>query len=292
MKFKSLSIPWTLALALIGLVTAFTPHVIFAQTNQVTVEIAVLKIIPKAEARIKKLIAEKGFVNLGSEEVTLDTCTVDVNTLNSSTTNPSVVFSGSTQAAFVSHQKIQQILGIVKATKGCEISSTLQTSAVENQFAAKLDGELRTYCVSYKPAKGKFGSTVDLPVHQVIEDGTVANNVAIITEHGIKLDSTITNNRLTSLNTFTYDGETKPLTVYLPTCLTRQIKISTELKNGQALLLKSDYLTKGKSTFVNSSSQIPLLDDVPYVNRLFKNVSNLQRVPDTKTFLLVSARQK
>jgi len=132
---------------------------------------------------------------------------------------------------------------------------------------------------------GKFGSTVNQPVHRVIEDGTIIKNTGSTTNNGIQLSTNITINELTEHLRFTFGGS---MTVDLPTCKAHQIGFNTELPSGGLLLVKSNHVVKTPERKMEVKTP---LSKVSYVNRLFKSVG-VQRGNNAKTYFIVSARNK
>ena len=96
------------------------------------------------------------------------------------------------------------------------------------------------------------------------------------------------------VNTFTYTADDgKPLSIFLPHNKTHEIKFDSLLKPGTGVLIQSDYVLKGQSSFKKVEVVAKPVAKIPYVNRLFKNVG-IEKVqePNTKTIVLVSVRSQ
>ena len=258
-----------------------------SNTPQVNVEVTVLNVTAEAEDRILNLVRRDGSQQHVSEIVTADVPMVE-GPVQSKTAvgSTKVLYDAPTNSTQISNSRFQQILGIVKTSDNCTVMTSLKTAAPENQEAVKFEGTARPYYVSSETRPGKFGSPVDVPIYQVIEDGIIVKHIGDVTENGIKLNSKIVLNSVLDLNTFTFTGSSTPITIELPTCETRQLDVDLELEKGKLLLVESNYLKNDRET--NRTSGTPFASNVPYVNRLF-TTAETSRIYKSKMLFVISA---
>ena len=283
-----------LAVTFVGLIGFVSASSLEAQTDEIVIDVVTLKITPEAETLIGQIVGGR-YSKTGSAKVSIDAYGTATNSKSEiPVASPHFDYNAQAHAATVGEKQINQILALVKATDGCKVVTSHQTRAANNETAVSFKGRHETYCTSYETAKGRHGSSVNRPMHEVIEDGTVVKNRSSLAEGGIQLDSTISINKLTEVSTFTYSAsDGNKLTVFLPQCKNHEIKFNSLLKPGSGLLVKSDYILNGKNTFHRVETGVPVVSKIPYVRRVFKNVGmEMVREPDSKTLVLVSARTK
>ena len=269
------------------LVLANPPAFGQSSTPQVNVEVTILNVTTEAEDRILRLVGKDGFHQNVSERVTADERTIEGHAPSKTAkASEAVLYNAPTNSTQISYTRFQQILGIVNSSDNCTVAKSLKTTAPENQEAIKFEGTARPFYVSSETKPGKFGSLVDVPVYQVIEDGIIVKHIGDVTDKGIKLNSKIVINRLIDLNTFTFSGTSNPITIELPTCQTRQLVVNTEVETGTLLLIESNYESQNVET--TGASNAAFASNIPYVNRLFKN-AGISRGYKGKILFVISA---
>ena len=188
----SRAVNFLLSVTFVCLISFISGSSLVGQSNEIVVDTVTIKITPEVETLINQLVGQR-YTKTGS-----DTVKTDINGTATSAESkipvltPNLDYSNRVNAATLDEQQIKQVLALVKATEGCAVMTNHQTRAANKETAVHFAGEHHTYCTSYETTKGRHGSVVNRPVHEVIEEGTVVKNQSLLTKGGVQLNSTVT----------------------------------------------------------------------------------------------------
>lgn len=237
-----------------------------AQTSRdrVVLEVTILRATPELAKTTFPAGHDLSLTNNGSEEITTDTPAIKDNAVTATTT---VEHKEQVRPHSVSVQEYQRILNIIENANGCSVTAGPATTIFGDGTVTGFTGTAETYCVSAEERRAKFGTVVNVPVYQVVEDGIIVEHQAKVSANQlVDLNSKIVINEIVNLETFTFAGVMKPITLHLPTIKTRLLNINATLGQDQVLIIPSKFVN---NTVEQKSGRF--LSNVPYVSRLFKN---------------------
>ncbi len=199
-----------------------------------------------------------------------------------------------------------EVFFLIQAAKGDTRTNITQAPTVtmfNGQSASVTDGSQRPFVTSVVPVVGDF-AVAHQPVITILPDGTNLNVTAVVSDDRrfVRLQLVPFFTQVTSVDTFTFDGSTtteqssatsvldnlldavdggtrttdeetqrtttQGITVQLPVLSTTSINTVVSVPDGGTVLM-------GGIKRMNESRTergVPFLSNVPYVNRLFKNV--------------------
>jgi len=192
---------------------------------------------------------------------------------------------------------------LIQAAKGSDRTNILQSPTVtmfNGQSASVSDGFQRPFVTSVTPVVGDF-AVAHQPVITILPDGTNLNVSAVVSNDRRSVRMTLVPQftQIGDVQTFTFSGSqttevstnsllddlldiatpdasddearvtTQGVTVQLPVIATTSVSTVVSVPDGGTILLGGIK----RMTEQRSESGVPFLSNIPYVNRLFKNVS-------------------
>jgi beta-lactamase regulating signal transducer with metallopeptidase domain len=110
-----------------------------------------------------------------------------------------------------------------------------------------------------------------MPVVEVVEEGLRLNMRTFQRDGRIWLDYEYVHTDITDVDSFDLtNGSGEPCSIQIPYTETFRASGRNELEEGQTLLIRPAFTTERE---VREETGAPILSDIPYVNRLFRNVS-------------------
>ena len=206
--------------------------------EQVTCEVTILEATPEVAKRLIAPWHVDAFVENGTELATTDIPEIKD---NAASTSSSIHFDSTARSCPVKLSEYQRMLKILRNTKGCSVSAGPRVTTSGNEMVAGFAGTVRQYQVSAKQRRAKFGTVVSVPEYQVFEDGIIAEHQATVTNGHVALKSKVVINEITNVDSFTFDGPKKPISLYLVSTQTRELNIAANLEPDEVLLVSSEY---------------------------------------------------
>lgn len=192
---------------------------------------------------------------------------------------------------------------LIQAAKGSDRTNILQSPTVtmfNGQSASVTDGFQRPFVTSVTPVVGDF-AVAHQPVITILPDGTNLNVSAVVSNDRRSVRMTLVPQftQIGDVQTFTFSGSqttevstnsllddlldiatpdasddearvtTQGVTVQLPIIATTSVSTVVSVPDGGTILLGGIK----RMTEQRSEAGVPFLSNIPYVNRLFKNVS-------------------
>ncbi len=196
-----------------------------------------------------------------------------------------------------------EVFLLVQASKGSDRTNLLQSPTVtmfNGQSASVTDGFQRPFVTSVTPVVGDF-AVAHQPVITILPDGTNLNVSAVVSNDRRSVRMTLVPQftQIGDVETFTFSGSqstevstnsllddlldiatpddsddeatvtTQGVTVQLPVIATTSISTVVSVPDGGTILLGGIK----RMTERRTEAGVPFLSNVPYINRLFKNVS-------------------